>query len=106
MDELEQLKQKKVEELQQQIKEKQAEQAKVQQQINMLEQMVTSRLSKEALERYGNIKTAHPERAVQLLTILGQVIQEKNLERIEDEELKQLLQLMQSQTREINIKRK
>ena len=106
MDELEALKKKKLAQLQEQFQQQQAEQAQLQQQVQALEQFVTARLSKQALERYGNIKAAHPEQAVQLLTILGQIIQTKNVQCFEDEQVKQVLQMMQQQKRDITIKRK
>ncbi|HIG96425.1 TPA: hypothetical protein HA249_06085 [Candidatus Woesearchaeota archaeon] len=111
MDELAFLKQKRLAQLQHHYQKQQNEQAvqqaELHQQIKMLESYVTQRLSKEAFERYMNIKTAHPERAVQVLTVLGQLINERKLEHVDDAEFKQLLQLInQETTRDIKIIRK
>ena len=47
------------------------EQAQMQQQIAQIEEVVKRVLTKEALARYGNLKTAHQEKAVQLLLVLS-----------------------------------
>jgi programmed cell death protein 5 len=109
MDELEEIRKKKLEELKQQqldqLQEQQEEEVKLQQQLQMLESVVRQKLTKKALERYGNIKVAHPEKAVQLLAILGQAIQSQNIERIDDDELKEILKRM-GEKRETKITRK
>lgn len=42
------------------------------QQILQLEQLVRPLLTRDALERLGNVKIAHPEMYVHALTIIGQ----------------------------------
>lgn len=99
MDELEQIKQKKLQELQQQ------EQAELQQQVEQLEAMVKQRMTKEALQRYGNIKTAHPGKAMQILVLFGQMIQSNQIQAIDDETLKNtLIQLNQKKDFKIKFK--
>ena len=96
MDDIEEIRKRKLEELkklqQQQMQDQQQEESNVQQ-IQMLESLVKQKLTKKALERYGNIKVAHPEKAVQLIAVLGQLIQAQQIEIINDEQLKELLQI-------------
>ena len=101
MTSLEELKRKKLEQLQAQ----QQQEAQVAQQVQMLETAVRQVLTKEALERYGNLKAAHPEKAIQLLAVLGQLIQTQNIKQITDEQLKQIL-LQFNQKKEFKITRK
>lgn len=100
MDELEDLRRKRLEKLmeqqyraqvQSQIQQER-EEAALQQQIGALEELVKSRLSRDALLRYGNLKTAHPERALQLLMVLGRAIQSGQIKgALSDEQLKSVL---------------
>ncbi|MFC1741969.1 DNA-binding protein [Nanoarchaeota archaeon] len=95
MDELEEIRKKKLEQLKEQqlnqIHDQQQDEQQLQEQLGMLEGFVRQRLTKEALERYGNIKVAHPEKAIQLLTILAQLIQTQGVEKIDDTQLKEIL---------------
>lgn len=82
------------------------EQQQLQSQIEQLEVMVKQFLSKEALQRYGNLKAAHQEKAVQLLVVLGQSIQQGQIkEKISDEKLKEILKQMQPEKKEFKIKK-
>lgn len=82
------------------------EQAQVQQQIEQMENIVRQFLTKEALARYGNLKTAHHEKALQLLVILLQAIQKGQVQnKIDDSTLKKLLEQMTPKKKEIKIKR-
>jgi|TARA_Y100000031_G_C8129697_1_gene342279 DNA-binding TFAR19-related protein (PDSD5 family) len=74
-------------------------------QIQQLENIVRQKLTKEALQRYGNIKAAHPEKTLQLLVILGQMIQGEQIDMIDDNKLKEILQHMTQQKKDFNIKR-
>ena len=77
-----------------------------QQQVQQLEIVVKQRLTKKALERYGNLKTAHPEKTIQLLAVLGQAIQTGKIEdQIDDEQLKEILIKLTPEKKEFNIKR-
>ncbi len=110
MDELDEIKKRRLIELQKQqgeaLKEQTGEEQQLQAQLEQLESVVKQFLSKEALQRYGNIKTAHQEQAVQLLVILGQAIQKGQIrEKISDEQLKNILRQLQPEKRDIKIKR-
>src|SRR3989338_4152365 len=105
MDELDALKKKRLEQLQKQQQEalqnQAEEQQQLQSQIEQLEAAVKQYLTKEALQRYGNLKAAHAEKAVQLLVILGQAVQQGQIkEKITDEQLKNLLQRMQPEKKD------
>ncbi len=102
MDELEQLRQKRLAELQQSKQTETQKQAEMQQQIQQLEQIVKQKLTKEALSRYGNIRIAHPDIALQLIAVLAQL----NKNKINDDELKEILMKVIPKKREIKIKRK
>jgi programmed cell death protein 5 len=110
MDELEELRQKRLLELQKRqqeiISQKNEEQEQLQGQIEQLETAVKQFLTKDALQRYGNLKAAHQEKAVQLLVILGQALQQGQItKKITDAQLKNILMQMQKEKKEFKIKR-
>ncbi|MFH1972584.1 MAG: DNA-binding protein [archaeon] len=82
------------------------EQLQLQQQINQLELQVKQLMSQQAISRYNNLKTAHPEKALQSLLIIFQTSQKEKLTHINDEEYKKLLQMMTPQKKEFKITRK
>ena len=98
---LEELKKHQVEGMQQQVQEEQ----QLQQQIQQLEALVKQSFTKEALERYGNLRTAFPERAVQLLVILSQAIQSGQISKIDDNTLKEVLKKITPKKKDFKIKR-
>ena len=75
------------------------------QQIEALENIVKQKFTKDALQRYGNLKSAHPEKAIQLLALLGQLIEANNVEQITDEQLKSLLLRLTPEKKEFKINR-
>lgn len=81
-------------------------QMQLQQQIQQLEFIVKQKLTKQALERFGNVKAAHPEKAIQLLAILGQAIQTGKIEdQIDDDQLKDILMRLTPEKKDFNIRR-
>jgi len=106
MDELEEIRKRKLAELQNQQEDSLQEQQQMQAQLEQLETVVKQFFTKEALERYGNLKAAHQEKAVQLLVILGQAVQQGQIkEKITDEKLKDILKQLQPEKKEFKIKR-
>ncbi len=83
----------------------QEEQMQLQQQIEQLEIVVKQKMTKQALERFGNIKSAHPEKAIQLLAILGQAIQAGKIEEIDDDQLKEILMKLTPEKKEFKIRK-
>jgi len=104
MDDLEALKQKKLMEMQQQIQGEIQEQAELTQQIQQLEVVVKQKMTREAVERFGNIKAVDQEKAIKVLVVLGQLIQSGKLISINDETLKNILIRLQEK-KEFKIKR-
>ena len=106
MDELERIRQQKIEEMQRkQLQQQFQEELQLQKQIEQLEELVRGVLTKKALQRYGNLKTAHPDKAVQLLVVLAQLIQQ-GVKRIDDKKLKEILLKITPKKKEFKIKRK
>lgn len=81
MDELEQIRQQKMHEALQ-----------MQQQISQLEAGAKMWMDAEAVSRYGNLKAAHPEKALQAAVLIAQFVQSGKIKKlITDEQLKELL---------------
>ena len=95
MNEVEEIKRRKLEALQRQLQERSEnnseDEQQAQQQIAALEAAVKTRLSKEALLRYGNLKSAHPEKAIQLLVVLAKLMQNGRMETVSDQDMKSIL---------------
>jgi len=105
MDELEEIKKRRLMELQEQQQGALQENQHLQSQLEQLETFVKQFLSKEALQRYGNIKAANKDKAVQLLVILGQAIEQGQIkEKLSDKALKDLLKQLQPEKKEFKIK--
>lgn len=83
------------------------EQIKLQQQIIALENIAKQYMTNEAISRYGTLKSAHPELAIQVIAIITQGIEMGQIrERISDEQFKDLLIKIQKPKRDIKIQRK
>lgn len=107
---LDEIRKKKLEELmrlqQDKVQQQAQEQAQIEQQIEQMEGIVKQALTKDALARYGNLKTAHQEKALQLLVILFQAMQKGQIQsKIDDSTLKKILVQLTPKKREIKIKR-
>jgi|TARA_B100001964_G_C13816581_1_gene415403 programmed cell death protein 5 len=109
MDKLEEIKKRKLEELKNaqlgQLQQQTQEEEQLKQQIQQLEMIVKQALTKEALERYGNLKAAFPERAVQVLVILTQALQSGQITQVDDDTLKEILKKISPEKKDIKIKR-
>ena len=109
MDEMEEIRKRKLHELRknqlEKIQQQSQEEQQLQQQIHQLESMVKQVLTREALQRYSNLKTAFPDRAVQLLVILAQAIQSGQISKVDDNTLREVLKKLSPEKKEFNIKR-
>lgn len=105
MDELEEIRKRKMEGLKKQQLNQMQEEQQMQQQVQQLEEIVKQVLTKEALERYGNLKTAYPDRAVQLIVILAQALQSGQITKVDDDMLKEILKKLTPKKKEFKIKR-
>ena len=70
------------------------------------EAVVKQVFTKDALSRYGNIKAAHPEKAIQVLVVLGQLIQQGKVNQINDAQLRELLKKLTPEKTDFKITRK
>lgn len=98
MNELEYLRQQKLERMQEYTQ----QQAHIRQQLAQLEELAKKKLTKEALERYGNVRFANAERAFQA----AEIIVRSKIDIVTDEQLKSLLAKLSETKREIKITRK
>ena len=61
-------------------------------QLKIIEDVAKSKMSKEAVSRYGNLKIAHPEKAVKAISFIAEAVQEGQVKDIiTDEQFKRLL---------------
>src|SRR3989338_568883 len=108
MNELEEIRKRKLAELRatqlEKIQQQAQEEEQLQQQIQQLEIIVKQALTKEALQRYGNLKAAFPDRAVQLLVVLAQAIQSGQITKIDDNTLKELLKRLTPKKRSLGLR--
>lgn len=111
---LEDLKKRRLEELQkrmfeQQIQERQKaiqEEIELRQQIETLENFAKQYMEKEAISRYGNLKTVHPEKAVQVTAVIAEAVRNGSIrEKVTDQQLKAFLSEIQTPKREFRIRR-
>jgi len=64
------------------------------QQMAQLENAVKMLMTKEALSRFGNVKTAYPDRAMQTVIYFAQLVQTGKIKEITDDQLKSVLLAM------------
>ncbi|MBI2549913.1 hypothetical protein HYV83_01910 [Candidatus Woesearchaeota archaeon] len=99
---LEQIKQAYAGQYQRYATERQQAEAETAQQLEAIEEIVKAHLTKEALQRYGTLKLAHPETATQFIVAVAQAIEAGRLKSFLSEEqmvnaLKQISKLSQQQ---------
>jgi len=104
------IKKKKLEELQRKFVEQQEEElkerAQLQQDIATLETIAKQHMTKEAISRYGNVKLAHPEKAIQALVMIVQGVQAGQInEKVDDSRFKMLLQSLIETKKETKIRK-
>jgi programmed cell death protein 5 len=102
--ELDELKRRKLEEIQRAFSNQGGQDQETRQQVEQVESFVKAHLSKEALERYSNLRLAFPERAMQLLGMLAQAIQNYKIKEISDAQLRELLQRLSPKERDFSLK--
>ncbi|RMF05324.1 hypothetical protein D6764_05010 [Candidatus Woesearchaeota archaeon] len=82
------------------------EEERIKREIDAIEARVKSIMTREALQRYGAVKVAHPELAMTVMIALAQSIEKGMISRISDEMLKKALKSIQGKKRDIRISRK
>lgn len=106
MDELEQLRAQKIAALKEQYGGGSEQQAELQQQVAMLEAVVKQHLDAAAVSRLGTLKLAHPEKALQAMVVLGQLIKAGKIRQpLADEQFKDIIRMMTPEKKETTIKR-
>ncbi len=101
--ELDEIRKKKLEELQKQMEEA----SQVQEEINNIEDFAKKWLTKEALVRFGSLKSAHPEKAVQVTIAIAQGVKSGQIRQlVDDDVLKQVLIQMEPEHKKTIIRRK
>ncbi|MDI6737997.1 MAG: DNA-binding protein [Nanoarchaeota archaeon] len=106
MDELEAIRQKKLQEMQEPALQ---ERIQLRQQVAQIEGAAKLWMDAEAVSRYGTLKAAHPEKALQAAILIAQFVQSGKITKvITDEQLKELLIYLDEKKKEtkINIQRK
>ncbi len=107
MDELEELKRKRLKELQEQNNQDfQQEQQQFEQELAQLENTVRPYMAKEAIERLGTIKIAYPQKAAQSMVMAAQLIQKDPSIRITDGIYKEILRRLSQRKPDFRIKRR
>lgn len=82
------------------------EQLELQRRVQALETLVKNYLEKDAVTRYSNIKAVNPEKALQILSVMKNLIQTGRIKnKLNDNEFKSILQMLQEPKREFRIKR-
>lgn len=82
-------------------------QIQLQQQIELLESIAKQFMTKEAISRYGNLKAAHPDKAIQAIAIIAQAVESGQLKaKLDDESFKKLLQQLTPEKKEFRFMRK
>ena len=82
------------------------EQKEFQERTQELEAAVKMLFTKEALERYGNIRSVDPQKALQAISVIAQLAQAGSITSVDDELFKKILHKLAGPKREIRIKRK
>ncbi len=95
MNELEELRKKKMELYKQQyataMQSQLNEEMELQAQVSQLESNLKQMMTPDAIQRYSNLKLAHPQKAMQALLLIAQMFQTGNVRTIDDTQLKSVL---------------
>lgn len=85
--------------------EEQQDEARLMQQIALLETIAKKKMTKEAIARYGNLKIAHPETALKAIAAIAQASQLGQLiEPLADNQFKQLLLELQQGKKQFRLR--
>lgn len=83
------------------------EKSKLEQQILQVETLAQRYMTQEAISRYGTLKSAHHEKALQAITLIAQLVSQSQIkEKITDQQFKNLLLRLEPEKRETKIIRK
>ena len=83
------------------------EQKKIQQKILEIESVAKKYMTQEAISRYGALKSAHLEKALQAIALIAQLASQNQIkEKINDDQFKDLLMRLEPKKRQTKIIRK
>lgn len=103
MNELEDLRRKKMDLFKQQAQSSISEDQQLAQQFQQLENGLKQVMTADAISRYSNVKLAHPETALQALVVIAQLLQSGNTSMIDDSQLKNVLLQLSSQKKQTRL---
>ncbi len=103
---LDEIRARKLAAMQTRAQERTREDAQFASQVAQLEAIIKTRMTKDAIARLGNVKTAHPERAVQAIAVMAQLIQAGRIATVDDATLKDILERLQPEKKGFRITRK
>ncbi len=79
----------------------------LQEKILQIENMAKAYMTKDAITRYGNLKSAHKEKALQVIALIAKLASENQIkEKVTDEQFKDLLRRLEPERKETKIIRK
>ncbi len=95
------LKRKKLEEL----AAHQQEEEELKQELFKAEAAIKTLMTREAIVRFGNIKAADPEKAMQITAVIINLVNSGQVRSVDDEILKRILATITPKKKDINIRR-
>lgn len=95
-----------ISEIERQLQEQAMMTQQLRQQLAAIEAVAKQKMSREAVSRYGNLKSAHPETAVRAISLIAQAVSSGQIrEAMTDEEFKILLQEIQKGKKEFHFRK-
>ncbi len=81
-------------------------QLKLQEQITAIEETAKRFMTRDAITRYGTLKQAHPELAVNVIAMIADAVQSGQInDKIDDNTFKELLKKINESKKETRIRR-
>lgn len=63
--------------------------------LKMIEDIAKSKMSRDAVSRYGNLKVAHPELAIKAISLIAEAAHSGQIDVVSDLQFKELLRQLQ-----------
>jgi len=76
----------------------------IMQQFIAMENVVKQNMTKEALSRYGNIRVAHTDMAIQVVSMIAQALQAGHIKEIDDNTLRGILLEIQKSKKKLRFR--
>ncbi|MFH0831644.1 MAG: DNA-binding protein [archaeon] len=95
-----------ISEIERQLQEQAVMTQQLRQQLTAIEAVAKQKMTKEAISRYGNLKSAHLETAVRAISLIAQAVASGQIREVmTDEEFKILLQEIQKGKKEFHFRK-